>query len=119
MSVAASWAQRMLRVWRGVAPPKKFGAPSSTSTDAPDLRALIAAQSAALPPPITSTSNFRERSTMRLVSRFAGEAKPLPRHSGARSFARTRNPDVGDGLWIPGSRPPDRALRGPVGLAPE
>src|SRR6185312_16874082 len=41
----------------------KRGAASSTSTDAPERRALMAAQSAALPPPTTRTSNFRVRST--------------------------------------------------------
>src|SRR5947208_10648654 len=46
----------MLRVWRVLPPRYNFGAPSSTSTDAPPRRALIAAHSAALPPPITSTS---------------------------------------------------------------
>src|ERR1022692_3555145 len=64
MSVAASWAQRILRVWRVLPPPENFGAPSSTSTEAPVRRALIAAHNAALPPPITSTSNLRLRSTM-------------------------------------------------------
>src|SRR3954463_9246187 len=64
MSVAVSWAQRIFRVWRGFPPPKNFGAPSSTSTDAPARRALMAAHSAALPPPITSTSYLRAKSTM-------------------------------------------------------
>src|SRR3984957_3273591 len=64
MSVAASWAQRMLRGWRVFYPRENCGAPSSTSTEAPARRALIAAHNAALPPPITSTSNLRERSTM-------------------------------------------------------
>src|ERR1700722_4321532 len=67
MSVAESWAQRMLRVWRGVAPRGNFWAPPRTSTEAPERRALIAAHSAALPPPITSTSNFRIKSTIALV----------------------------------------------------
>src|SRR3954454_16261178 len=113
MSVAASWAQRMLRVWRGVAPPKKFGAPSSTSTDAPALRALIAAHSAALPPPITSTSNFRERSTMRLVSRFAGEAKLLLCHSGAHALLRVRTRNLVQQPLDSGFEPSGRASPGP------
>src|ERR1700734_3442530 len=64
MSVAASWAQRMLRVWRGLPPRENIVAPSSTSPETPVRRALIAAHNAALPPPITSTSNLRLRSTM-------------------------------------------------------
>ena len=52
----ASCMQRKLRVWRLLPPRQKRGADSTMSTDRPASRAVIAAQMAALPPPITSTS---------------------------------------------------------------
>jgi hypothetical protein len=64
VSVAASWAQRMLRVWRVFPPRQNLSAASTTSTDEPARRAAIAAQSAALPPPATSTSYFLVRSAI-------------------------------------------------------
>src|SRR6266540_771427 len=54
--------QRRLRVWRLLPPRKCFGAHSTSCTLAPARRALIAAHSAALPPPSTRTSQLREAS---------------------------------------------------------
>src|SRR6476661_6361309 len=54
----------MLRVCRLLPPRNARGAASTTRTERPRLRAVSAAQSAALPPPSTSRSNCRERSTV-------------------------------------------------------
>src|SRR6188768_1793212 len=54
--VGAACAQRKLRVWRLLPPRSARGAHSSTSTRAPSSRAVTAAQSPALPPPMTRTS---------------------------------------------------------------
>jgi hypothetical protein len=51
--------QRMFRVWRLLPPRKSVGAASNTSTRAPHSFALRAAQRAAFPPPITTTSYKR------------------------------------------------------------
>jgi hypothetical protein len=49
--------QRKLRVWAELPPRHSGGADSSTQTRAaPDSRAIKAAHSAALPPPMTNTS---------------------------------------------------------------
>ena len=47
---------RRLRVWRLLPPRIGAGACSSTSTEAPASRAVMAAVSAALPPPTTTMS---------------------------------------------------------------
>src|SRR5437867_12613718 len=52
--------QRRLRVWRLLPPRKCLGAHSSKSTFMPARRAVMAAHSAALPPPNTKTSYIRE-----------------------------------------------------------
>src|SRR5512147_1578536 len=61
---------RRFRVWRLLPPRIARGACSTRRTRAPASRAVIAAQSAALPPPITSTSYGRDRSTIRRASRI-------------------------------------------------
>jgi hypothetical protein len=48
--------QRKFRVWRLLPPRKWRGACSTINTEAPARRAEIAAHTAALPPPMTSTS---------------------------------------------------------------
>src|SRR5688500_3668268 len=48
--------QRRFRVWIELPPRHSCGAASSISTETPASRAVSAAHSAALPPPITSTS---------------------------------------------------------------
>src|SRR5947199_877956 len=57
--------QRKLRVWRLLPPRKCLGAHSSKATLLPARRAVIAAQSAALPPPRIRTSYVLETSTGR------------------------------------------------------
>src|SRR5499426_733299 len=54
--------QRRFRVWRLLPPRNAFGADSTSRTEAPSFRAVIAAQSAAFPPPRTRTSYARARS---------------------------------------------------------
>ena len=51
--------QRMLRVCTELPPRQACGADSKINTSAPISRAVSAAQSAALPPPITRTSSMR------------------------------------------------------------
>ena len=70
---------RMLRVWRLLPPRKWIGADSTTRTARPRLRAVMAAQSAALPPPITSRSYRREKSTSR-----PGIPYRIPEHTCAK-----------------------------------
>jgi hypothetical protein len=60
---AAPCTQRTLRVWRVFPPLKVSLARSISSTFETRWRADIAATSAALPPPITTTSKRPERST--------------------------------------------------------
>src|SRR5919205_882075 len=54
----------MLRVWRVLPPRQNFEAISQRITLAPARAAAMAAHSAALPPPATSTSYLRERSAI-------------------------------------------------------
>src|ERR1035437_6607164 len=59
---------RKLRVWRLLPPRNCRGACSSSSTLAPASRAVMAAHSAALPPPTTSTSQVRLKSIITVPS---------------------------------------------------
>ena len=56
-SSGCSCIARMLRVCAELPPRHSFGAASKTNTEAPASLAIRAAQRAALPPPMTSTSS--------------------------------------------------------------
>src|SRR4029077_4678042 len=64
-----------------------LGAPSGAAADAPTRRAPIAAHNAALPPPITSTSNLREKSTMRFCYLIGMEIRSGSRPGAGRPAA--------------------------------
>src|SRR6185437_1807328 len=81
----------MLRVWRLLPPRKWTGADSTTSTEAPFARAVIAAQRAALPPPSTSTSRGRAGSRAVIAGSVLIAAQPaVDRIHGARDVVRPR-----------------------------
>src|SRR5437870_12368249 len=70
--------QRRLRVCRLLPPRKCLGAHSSRSTVLPALRAVMAAHSAALPPPKTRTSYMRETSRTQSFARRVSERLRRP-----------------------------------------